>query len=668
AAAAATGPLFVHPSNPRYFTDGSGKAVYLTGSHVWENFQDRGTTWPPPAFDYTAYLDFLQSRNHNFIRLWNWEQARWAPWTNGDDFSTPLPYARSGPGNALDGGLKFNLDQFYQPYFDRLRSRVIAARDRGIYVSIMLFEGWSTDNVGKGSGNPWPGHPYHGSNNVNGVNADVNGNGQGEECHTLATAAVTAKQDAYVRKVIDTVNDLDNVLYEIANESGAVVPGSTNWQYHMIDLIHAYEAGKPRRHPAGMTFQYPNGSNAALFGSPADWISPNGSGGYDTNPPASDGSKVILSDTDHIWGEGGDRSWVWKSFARGIQTIFMDGGIETFPASSDWRESARWAMGQARSYADRMNLAAMTPRGDLTSTGYALANPGVEYLVYQSGSGGFTLSLGGGTYAVEWFNPSNGTTTPGANVTGGGSAAFTPPFGGDAVLYLKTTTPPPPPPPPGSGTGLAAEYYDTMDLTGTPLVRTDATIDFDWGTGSPDPSIGADTFSARWTGQLLPQFTETFTFTTVSDDGVRLWVDGRLLIDNWTDHAPAENSGTIALMAGQAVDLKMEFYENGGGAVAKLLWSSASLARAVIPASQMLPASGVGGGGGGGGGSVPAGGGRRSHGRCGLTGLEGLLALALARRFLRSRKGRIEYNHPKRGGSDGHRPGGLGPDAGADPR
>src|SRR5438034_3619253 len=88
--APATGPLRVHPTNPRYFTDGSGRAIYLTGSHVWENFQDRGTTWPPPAFDTTAYLDFLQSRNHNFIRLWNWEQARWAPWTTGDDYSTPL--------------------------------------------------------------------------------------------------------------------------------------------------------------------------------------------------------------------------------------------------------------------------------------------------------------------------------------------------------------------------------------------------------------------------------------------------------------------------------------------------------------------------------------------------------------------------------------------------
>src|SRR5918994_5641412 len=73
---AAPGPLRVHPTNPRYFTDGtkspggSWKAVYLTGSHTWANLIDRGTDDPPPAFDFDGYLDFLRKHNHNFIRLW----------------------------------------------------------------------------------------------------------------------------------------------------------------------------------------------------------------------------------------------------------------------------------------------------------------------------------------------------------------------------------------------------------------------------------------------------------------------------------------------------------------------------------------------------------------------------------------------------------------------
>ena len=139
----------------------------------------------------------------------------------------------------------------------------------------------------------------------------------------------------------------------------------------------------------------------------------------------------------------------------------------------------------------------------------------------------------------------------------------------------------------GTGNGLSATYYNNIDFTGTTLTRVDPTIDFAWGSGSPAASIGADTFSARWTGQVEAQFTGTYTFYTVSDDGVRLWVNGQQVINNWTDHAPTENSGTIALTAGQRYDIRMEFYENGGGATARLLWSSASVPKAVIPSTRL---------------------------------------------------------------------------------
>ena len=140
--------------------------------------------------------------------------------------------------------------------------------------------------------------------------------------------------------------------------------------------------------------------------------------------------------------------------------------------------------------------------------------------------------------------------------------------------------------------GLRGVYYDNIDFTGTELIRTDATVNFDWGTGTPAPGIGADTFSVRWTGQVKPRYSETYTFSTLSDDGVRLWVNDQLLIDNWTDHAPATNSGTIALTADQNYAIKMEFYERGGGAVAKLSWSSLSQASGIVPQSQLTPDSG----------------------------------------------------------------------------
>jgi fibronectin type 3 domain-containing protein len=158
--------------------------------------------------------------------------------------------------------------------------------------------------------------------------------------------------------------------------------------------------------------------------------------------------------------------------------------------------------------------------------------------------------------------------------------------GGSYSAYsniVSVTTPQAPPV--GTGDGLAAAYYlDAPHLSGTPaLTRVDPTIDFDWGNGSPGPGIGTDQFSVRWTGQFKPSTTQTYTFHTISDDGVRLYVNNSLIIDNWTDHAPTDNTATMALTAGQTYNFKMEFYENGGGAVAKLHWSSPTIADTAIP-------------------------------------------------------------------------------------
>jgi glucose/arabinose dehydrogenase len=143
-----------------------------------------------------------------------------------------------------------------------------------------------------------------------------------------------------------------------------------------------------------------------------------------------------------------------------------------------------------------------------------------------------------------------------------------------------------------AGTGLQAEYYNNIDFTDLVLTRTDATIDFAWGSGSPDPIIGSDTFSVRWAGQIESLYSETYTFYATSDDGVRLWVDDELLIDGFVDQPPREYSGTIDLLAGQKYDIRMEYYENGGGAVAQLAWSSATQAKEIVPQSQLyLPAA-----------------------------------------------------------------------------
>lgn len=432
----AEGPLRLHPKNPRYFTDSTGRAVYLTGSHTWDNLQDSGTIGKPVnRFDYDAYLDLLQSHHHNFMRMWAWEGGV------NNNYYEPLCYARTGPGMALDGKPRFDLGRFNEAYFKRLRDRVAAAGRRGIFVSIMLFQGWSIYN--HGYGNPWPLHPFNKANNINGIDGDADKDGEGKEVHSLDTPAVTRLQEAYVRKVVDTVNDLDNVLYEVTNETAIY---SKDWQYHIVNYLKEYQVTKPKEHLVGMTAfdSGREGSMEALFASAADWISPQNdgaSGDYQGDPPAADGRKVIVTDTDHLWGVGGDQDWVWKSFTRGHHPIYMDplkkdDGNRVSDAEMN---RTRRAMGHTRRFAERMNLAAMTPQNRLASTKYCLADPGKEYLVYLSGGGAVTvdLSAGKGDLAVEWFDPDRGkTVAAGDKASGGARREFKAPFAGAAVLYL----------------------------------------------------------------------------------------------------------------------------------------------------------------------------------------------------------------------------------------
>ena len=139
----------------------------------------------------------------------------------------------------------------------------------------------------------------------------------------------------------------------------------------------------------------------------------------------------------------------------------------------------------------------------------------------------------------------------------------------------------------GTGTGLTAQYFDNKDLTELIVLQTDATVDFNWQKNSPHPGIHKNTFSVRWTGQVQPLYNDTYTFYTQSDDGVRLWVNGELLIDQWRNQSTKEHNGTIALEAGQKYDIKLEYYENRGKANARLLWSSNSQIKEIIPTSQL---------------------------------------------------------------------------------
>jgi hypothetical protein len=219
------------------------------------------------------------------------------------------------------------------------------------------------------------------------------------------------------------VGDLDHVLWEISNESPQA---SLAWQFHMARRLREIDGG---RHPVGVTATFPGNRNEDLFRSPADWISPGNKGGWRRSPPPSDGSRVVLVDTDHLWGIGGDAGWIWKVFLRGHHPIYMD------PLDDDpVREGARRAMGDTLRLSKRIDLASCVPDPKI----YALVNrtPGQEEILawLPRGREKIDLSWLRGELRVEWLDPRNGATVDGGRLAGGKARRVTAPWSGDAVL------------------------------------------------------------------------------------------------------------------------------------------------------------------------------------------------------------------------------------------
>ena len=435
------GPLRVSKINPRYFTDNTGKAIYLTGSHTWDNLLDMNEECQSDHFNYEEYLEFLTVHHHNFFRLWAWDILSWDTRHNRSKDSlilqvSPQPWLRIGPGKALDGKPKFDLTQFNPEYFERLKQRVEAANEANIYVAVMLFEGYGTQFLDKAFNN----HPFHPDNNINNIIMDTSHDSLGVRIYELGNENVTKLQELYVSKVIETVGEYNNVLYEISNENH---PASTEWQYHMINYIKTEEAKLGKVHPVGMTYQHRGGINQALFDSPADWISPGKEGDYQHNPPINDGQKVILTDTDHLWGIGGYRQWVWKSLLRGLNPIFMDtykGHVLALGEGDEWEQELRNAMGLSKKIADKIDLINMVPSSTVSGSGYCLLNKGDEYLIYipEGRETEVDFSDENGIFQVIWIDPVTGNSWEGEQISGGKTHKLKSPFEtADALIHVK---------------------------------------------------------------------------------------------------------------------------------------------------------------------------------------------------------------------------------------
>jgi hypothetical protein len=462
-----SGPL-VHSPNPNYFQDASGAVVILNGSQTWNTLQDWGTNGSLQTVDFDAFVKFLTAHGHNFTLLWTTEMPKFCnlPTTAAsppDFIASPLPWLRTGPGNAADDGLKFDLTKFNPEFFDRLRNRAQALRDAGIYVGVYPFTGeWL--NIFRC---PTDGYPFTRANNINGVDDGYTGGKKGIGSITMTQPnAITRFQDAYIEKMIDTLNELPNVLWIVSEEAPA---DSTWWNDHQISHIRAYESKKPYQHPIGYAALI-GAPDALIYNSDADWVAPSAR----ISPVQTCGSgkpacKVNVNDSDHsyweIWKQSPqiNRNYAWENFANGNQVLFMDPYVVYYPrenrnmcpapvngicrAPDERWDNIRDNLGYILKYSRKMNLANVTPQPSLCSTGHCLAQTptaGAEYLVYAASGGTFMVNLSAmrasRKMAVEWFNPATGEAIVSAPVLAGSpSQPFTPPFSGDAVLYLVDT-------------------------------------------------------------------------------------------------------------------------------------------------------------------------------------------------------------------------------------
>ena len=137
-----------------------------------------------------------------------------------------------------------------------------------------------------------------------------------------------------------------------------------------------------------------------------------------------------------------------------------------------------------------------------------------------------------------------------------------------------------------AGDGLLGTYFSDKRLQRKAFERVDPQVRFSWG-GSPGRGVGNDNWSARWTGTVVPAHSEVYTFYTKSDDGSRLWVDGRQVVGQWRDQGPTEKGGAVALEAGRSYPIRLEFYESAGGAMCELWWQSPSTPKQIVPKESL---------------------------------------------------------------------------------
>jgi hypothetical protein len=418
--------LGICPANLHCFQTADGAPVLLVGNYTWGTFSEID-------FDYDLMFRTLQANGLNFSRVWLWWGCEVLPET--PERVDVVPYLRTGPGNANDGKPKYDLTRFNPLFFDRLRRFCAAARSRGIFLQLIVFDAWMLKHP-----NLWKLHAYQKDNNINAVDGDPRGTGRGIDgkqgfC-SLGNQGVLGVQEAYIQRVIDAVSDFDNVFFEVANENYY----NAEWERRLCEYIHEYERSKPRQHLA-MPLDVPNHDWGKIKTWDIERLHANMIIARALRQP-------LIFDNDGL-GHPDDatvRRAAWTAFVSGGNTDYLDDSLQ--PGSEYHGDEAgmrratlRGQLGHLARFARETCFWDMHPDDSLIQAGrgFALASAR-EAVVYLPEGGAVTVDPArlGSLPTGQWFNPRTGKASD-AFAIGAATVDLAPPGAGDWVLHVTVT-------------------------------------------------------------------------------------------------------------------------------------------------------------------------------------------------------------------------------------
>jgi hypothetical protein len=434
--AQAQGVPRIHPNDSHRFTrDGGATVWYPNGYYGAIGSMNKDT------LDYnTYYRTLIDSFSTNGINFFRTVFTMGQPYGNARN-----PYLRTGPGNAADGRLKFDLTRFDQAYFDRWLDIVTYANSKGIVIQICILDAWHNkaniveDNSSQGAYYVWgmSRDYYHNSNNIQGLSVYTAND------WANPSNGVNAYQQALIRKLVDTVGHMPNIVWEIANEA----MGRDTWANGLANVLSNYETSKSFSRHLVMPRDLRVHEN--IVGPDThcdDYNNPSGVPGIIHSAFVngfSQYSSPLISDNDcngQTISPDLRRQKAWALLTAGAHINYFHFRLNTLGGtdglgSADANNGMRY-IGYLEKFliANRVNLVGMRPSDGLVTNGrWAYARSGDEYIIYFRAGGSTTVSNLPSSYTAIWYNPRGNTSQPAA----AGSATFTTPDNNDWVLYIK---------------------------------------------------------------------------------------------------------------------------------------------------------------------------------------------------------------------------------------